>query len=177
MGRLIQARRSQDTWTDELETHVDELEEELLVAQHADHEVIRSHPGDPQDLLHVNQAMHTAATIVFYTRLRDLPFTSTLIRKNVAEVQREALCVEADSLSSRALVFPLYIAGCEAVDGSMRELISGRISECKNYAAIHPEDIKSQLLQIWNVRDRNPGLTWLQWSEQACAKFEPLFIF
>ncbi|KAG5747447.1 hypothetical protein H9Q72_007230 [Fusarium xylarioides] len=171
MGRLIQARRSQDIWTDEMDIYVDELEEELLIVQHADHEVIRNHPGDPQDILHVNQAMHAAATIAFYTRLRDVPFTSTLIRKSVAEVQREALCVEPDSLSSRALVFSLYIAGCEAVDGSMREMISGRISECKDYAALKTEDIRSQLSQIWDIRDRNPGFTWLQWSEQG--KFRP----
>lgn len=167
MSRLTQAKRAGHTWVAEMEASANALEEALLVAHNRDNNMASDNPGDPEALLHVNESMHLAASIMFYTRIRDLPSTVPLIRRQVAKVQSESSCVDVNSLSSRALVFPLFIAGCEAVDISVRELIRQRLSSCQSYAAIRAQTLVGQLEQIWELRDREPGLPWVQWTSKS----------
>lgn len=167
MARLTQTKRAHQTWTPEMEASADALEEALLIAHNRDTNMASDNPGDPEALLYVNEAMHLAASIMFYTRIRDFPSTVPLIRRQVAKVQSEACCVDTNSLSSRALVFPLFIAGCEAVDISVRELIKQRLSSCQSYAAIRAQTLVGQLEQIWELRDREPGLPWVQWATKS----------
>ncbi|KAL2692451.1 hypothetical protein Neosp_002860 [[Neocosmospora] mangrovei] len=177
MARLTQAKRAHQIWTPEMEASADALEEALLIAHNRDTNMASDNPGDPEALLHVNEAMHLAASIMFYTRIRDLPSTVPLIRRQVAKVQSEACCVNTNSLSSRALVFPLFIAGCEAVDISVRELIKQRLSSCQSYAAIRAQTLVGQLEQIWELRDREPGLSWVQWTSKITDIFDPVIVF
>ncbi|RSL75626.1 hypothetical protein CEP51_010714 [Fusarium floridanum] len=146
MARLTQAKRASQTWSYEMEASAVALEEALLVAHDLDLNMANGNPGDPEALLHVNEMMHLAASIMFYTRIRDLPSTVPLIRRQVAKVQSESCCVDTNSLSSRALVFPLFIAGCEAVDSSVRELIKQRLSSCQSYEAIRAQTLVGQRL-------------------------------
>ncbi|RMJ15204.1 hypothetical protein CDV36_005111 [Fusarium kuroshium] len=152
--------KANQTWSYEMEASAVALEEALLVAHDLDLNMANGNPGDPEALLHVNEVMHLAASIMFYTRIRDLPSTVPLIRRQVAKVQSESCCVDTNSLSSRALVFPLFIAGCEAVDSSVRELIKQRLISCQNYDAIRAQTLVGQLEQIWELRDREPGLLY-----------------
>ncbi|KAH7276115.1 hypothetical protein MRS44_005707 [Fusarium solani] len=177
MAKLTQAKRTLQTCTTEMEASADALEEALLVAHNRDINSASDNPGDPVALLHVNEAMHLAASIMFYTRVRDLPSTVPLIRRQVAKVQSESSCVNVNSLSSRALVFPLFIAGCEAVDISVRELIKQRLSSCQSYAAIRAQTLVGQLEQIWELRDREPGLPWVQWTSKITDIFDPVIVF
>ncbi|KAM6532744.1 hypothetical protein FALCPG4_005796 [Fusarium falciforme] len=177
MAKLTQAKRNLQTWSAEMEVSAGALEEALLVAHNRDINMANDNPGDPEALLHVNEAMHLAASIMFHTRIRDLPSTVPLIRRQVAKIQIESCCVDVSSLSSRALVFPLFIAGCEAVDISVRELIKQRLSSCQSYAAIRAQTLVGQLEQIWELRDTEPGLPWVQWTSKITDIFDPVIVF
>ncbi|OHE91144.1 hypothetical protein CORC01_13555 [Colletotrichum orchidophilum] len=167
MGRLLQHTRQSMSWPDQMKAEAAALEEELLQCYDRDVEANRGPIKDTADVLHVNEAMHAAALIMFYTRIMDMPFTTPLIRRNVDKVQREASFIAPSSLSSRAIIFPLFIAGCEAVDGRVRELIAQRILGSNYCSELEPSKVVSHLSQIWSVRDQSPGLTWLEWSQQG----------
>jgi hypothetical protein len=133
-----------------------------LLAYCHNHEASDKTLNDPEDFLHVHEAMHAATFILFYTRLRGMPFIAQLIRRHVTKVRTEDALVAAESLSSRALVFTLFIVGCEAVDSGMRELVLQRTLECRDYAVIQMRKLGKQLEKIWRTRDNEPGQTWFQ---------------
>lgn len=115
------------------------LEEELRLARDGDteteaHRTSRSSGGrsdntaDPAPLICLNEAMHAAARIVIDSRLRRLPFTAPSIREHVDRVVRETSKTTDASRVSHALAFPLFVAGCEAVDTAARETIASRLA-------------------------------------------------
>jgi hypothetical protein len=69
-------------------------------------------------------------------------------------------------------IFPLYAAGCEAVDMAARQEIEARITH------IHPTGywfnretkLVSGLRHVWTVRDNDPGHGWMEWSQQGKRK-------
>ncbi|KAF6822763.1 hypothetical protein CPLU01_11803 [Colletotrichum plurivorum] len=165
IGRLVQLRKQGAGWSPEMETEAEALEELLLQSYDRDVEASKSRPAeDPDQVLRVNEAMHAATSVMYYTRVRDVPFTATFIRRSVARVQQEAAAVDCDSLSSRALVFPLFVAGCEAVDEGVRGSITRRILASKRYPELQAPKIVDHLRRIWAIRDAEPGLSWLAWS-------------
>ncbi|KAF6788756.1 hypothetical protein CSOJ01_14937 [Colletotrichum sojae] len=178
IGRLVQLRKQVSGWSAGIEAEAEALEELLLQSYDRDLDASTSRPAeDPDQVLRVNEAMHAATSIMYYTRVRDVPFTAPFIRRSVARVQQEADVVDSNSLSSRALVFPLFVAGCEAVDEDVRDLITQRILASKRHPELQAPKIVNHLRRIWDIRDAEPGLSWLEWSAKAAAVLEPLLIF
>lgn len=95
IGRLVQQRRLCEMWPHGMETEVSALEQDLLQAHDHDIEASNLSAKYPRDVLNVNEAMYAAAFIMYHTRLKDMPFTASLIRRNVAKVQREAVSVSS----------------------------------------------------------------------------------
>lgn len=167
IAELSRARRNHVAWTCDMEAAVAALEEDLLVAYDHDTEAAMGNPQDPKPLLHVNEAMYSASFIMFYTRLGGLPFTSPLIRKQVDKIVRESSCVDMSSLPGRAFVFPLFVAGCEAVEWKSRELIADKLVSCGAHDGSELQTIAAQLRRIWKLRDNEPGLNWLDWTQKS----------
>jgi hypothetical protein len=147
-----------------LESKISILEDMLLQARKVDLEVITSPEGaaDPTAVSSLNEAMHAASVILFYTRFRSLPFTAPLIRRQVKIVVEEIRRTRINSRVSFATIFPLFIAGCEAVDSDAREIIKDRLPAPKGFF-FDPTDVVAALEHIWEIRDLQPGLTWPHW--------------
>ncbi|KAF6799537.1 hypothetical protein CMUS01_15620 [Colletotrichum musicola] len=172
IGRLVQLRKQVSGWSAEMEAEAEAeaLEELLLQSYDRDVEASTGRPAeDPDQVLRVNEAMHAATSVMYYTRVRDVPFKAPFIRRSVARVQQEAGVVDCDSLSSRALVFPLFVAGCEAVDEGVRDLITRRILASERYPELQAPKIVDHLRRIWAIRDAEPGLSWLEWSVKGVS--------
>ncbi|KAH8743153.1 fungal-specific transcription factor domain-containing protein [Diaporthe sp. PMI_573] len=177
LGRLVRLRRSRRNTdepfdTEALTKQVDDLEEDLLTAREADLIAFQIGSGEYPDLLYLNEAMHSAIVILFYSRLRDLSWTSPLIRKHVRNVYEQLAQINQYSRTLNNAIFPLYAAGCEAVDMAARQEIEARITH------IHPTGywfnretkLVSGLRHVWTVRDNDPGHGWMEWSEQGKRK-------
>lgn len=143
---------------------VAELEEMLLSAREVDLEAISTpgRAGDPVAVASLNEAMHAASVILFYTRFRGMPFTAPLIRKQVRVVVNEICKTRMCSRVSFAAVFPLFAAGCEAVDIDARDIIRQRLLAPKGLF-FDRGDLIAALHHIWELRDSEPGLVWPQW--------------
>ena len=174
IGRLAKLRTSATTaiQATELNEKINMLEVELLEAYEEDAKSYENGTSsDPRELMHVNAAMHAAVSIMAYSRLRDTPWTSTHIRRQVATVLDEAEQVTPGSATTRALVFPLFIAGCEALDGASREFIEMRLEECHRLDPFQPAKIMDRIRRVWEIRDNDPGLNWLQWTTEGGPHF------
>lgn len=172
MGQLAQLQfspRSEedgdgDDCEDTLEARILALEDMLLNARERDVDATALFlgPTDPQGVLLLNEAMHACCVILFYTRFRGVPFTAPLIRGQVQIVADEISKVRSDSRVLYASVFPLFIAGCEAVDSAPRKVIAEALRYPKGLF-FDRGDLVAALQHIWQIRDNQPGLAWPHW--------------
>ncbi|KAH8199481.1 hypothetical protein TruAng_006357 [Truncatella angustata] len=169
--QLSRQRDKEDIPDESLELRIVNLEETLLSARDTELDVITSPTGatDPLAVASLNEAMHAASVILFYTRFRGLPFTAPLIRRQVQIAVSEICKTRVDSRVSYAVVFPLFIAGCEAVDSQVRDIIADRIRTPKGLF-FDRGDIAAALRHIWEIRDLHPGLTWPHWVNKGMRR-------
>ncbi|KAH6612395.1 fungal-specific transcription factor domain-containing protein [Boeremia exigua] len=100
------------------------LEDDILTASGNFHTWCQSKDlNDLQPLVHLNAAMHASTELLFYSRLRGFPFTAPLIRSYVRQILDHVLQVPQNSPAFGALLFPLCVAGCEAVDEDLRAVV------------------------------------------------------
>jgi hypothetical protein len=174
LGRLVRLRRNgpHDACPDveeSIEYQIDILEEDLRVARNMDLEACMINSKDHPDLLRLNEAMYSAVILLFYTRLRDVSWTAPLIRRQVKNICEELARVSPLSRTSNNIIFPLYTAGCEAVDMTTRAQIEYRMRQLPptGYWFNQTAKLTSSLHHIWVVRDNIPGATWMEWSQQG----------
>ncbi|KAB2570883.1 hypothetical protein DBV05_g10462 [Lasiodiplodia theobromae] len=158
------------------------LEEELRLARDGDteteaHRISSSgdggsdNAGDPMPLVCLNEAMHAAARILIDSRLRRLPFTAPSIREHVNRVVCETSKITDASRVSHALAFPLFVAGCEAVDTAARETIASRLVRQRGLLFNPPGYLVKILRRVWGIRDADPGLDWTAWTSEISHDF------
>lgn len=150
---------------------LEELEETLLQAEDADREDLTASTNDNQEYRAMNEAMHAAAFILYYGRLRNLPATSRLIRRKVAKIVWAAQTILVRSKTSIALLFPLVIAGCDAVDSSDRSFIAQCVHELQGTSLCDCRRILQMLQATWRLRDENPQLYGLEWQTEGMLGF------
>ncbi|KAH7159479.1 fungal-specific transcription factor domain-containing protein [Dactylonectria estremocensis] len=183
LGQLLELQQSKWTATGILEppdpameSQIEELEGLLLNARTRDLITSQGRSADPIELSSLNDSMHSAAAILLYSRLKGMPSTATLIRHHVSIVVGRIFNINHNSRVSYALVFPLFTAGCEAVDSGMRAAIVRRLRALKGLF-YNRGDLVGALRQIWEIRDNEPGLTWLEWLEKIPTEFRIWCLF
>ncbi|EXJ86016.1 hypothetical protein A1O1_06385 [Capronia coronata CBS 617.96] len=145
------------------DAEVDALEELLLTCREEDLIADGGRPKENIDLLRLNDASYSAAVVLFYTRLRDLPWTAPFIRRHVKIIHDNIADIDPSSRVSLGIVFPLYVAACESVDLITRESIVSRLNTLPGYWYNRENQLVASLRAIWEYRDLNPGSTWKQW--------------
>lgn len=180
MGHLaeVQLLRPKDapqdlqSGSDQFEQELLTIEETLLQAREADLMAAISprRYSEPSSLAALNEAMHAASFILFYTRFRHLPFTAPVIRRQVKIVVSEICKIPEDSRVSHAILFPLFIAACEAVDTEDRCIIESRLRMPRGLF-FDRGNTTAALHRIWEVRDLQPGLTWPDWVNKVDAAY------
>ncbi|EXF75579.1 hypothetical protein CFIO01_06315 [Colletotrichum fioriniae PJ7] len=138
------------------------LEEELLMAREVDLDRCQTHTAEPKELRSLNEAMHAATFLLFYARLKGMPFTAPLVRKKVKVIVAEVGNIPVASRVSHAVLFPLFIAGCEAVEDQARRTILERLRTPRGLT-YNRKDVCLSLEHVWQVRDLDPGLRWPDW--------------
>lgn len=170
VARLVRARQNEEISPGGylgLEAEIDVLEIELLEARDADIAALSASQQDDCNLLHLNEAVYSAAVIIFYTRMRDMPWTSPLIRSHVQTACSELSHLDLQSPISRAVIFPYYVAGCEAVGSSTRETIRKQISHLPDTWFNRGSRILQCLEHVWAIRDEVPGAPWISWNRKG----------
>uniref|UniRef100_A0A4E9DY73 Zn(2)-C6 fungal-type domain-containing protein n=1 Tax=Gibberella zeae TaxID=5518 RepID=A0A4E9DY73_GIBZA len=119
------------------------------------------------DIQRLAIAMDSAIIILLLTRLRDSPWTTPQIRFHVRNVVTNLNAIDPESRFSNGIVFPLYVAGLEAVDENDRTVIIRCIKHLPGLWSQRESQLESCLKHVWSLRDANPGATWISWIDQA----------
>lgn len=92
-------------------------------------------PGSPSDnfdteeLLAMNDSFHWAALIHLYRRVLNYHTQHPRVQQSVAQIVRSMGKVRPGGTAENCLLFPLFSAGCEAVEGGHREYTLKRMIE------------------------------------------------
>jgi Fungal specific transcription factor domain len=156
-----------DSGVSDFEREVDELEESLLAFRDADLEFTQGNSKIDIDLVYLNEATYSTATILFYTRLRDLPWTAAFVRRQVKTTYETINRIKPGSRVSLGIVFPLFVAGCEAVDIVAREAIINRLGSLPGYWRGREESLTASLRKVWRLRDTQPETPWRYWANKS----------
>jgi hypothetical protein len=149
---------------------LDQLEEALLEAEEADLQEFTIGSNDNAEFRALNEAMHATAFLLFYGRLRNLPFTSMLVRQQVSRIVSASQAIIPGSRSSTALILPLVIAGCEAVNAHDRSMIFQCLQGLRGTSLCDLDRISDFLKTTWMLRDETPYLTGLEWQSEGLLK-------
>lgn len=167
LGQLLELRQTRYALTGvleplgpALEPQVAELEGAILNAR--ERYLLSTRTRDPDPLDHLNEAMHSSALVLLYSRLRGMPSTSPLVRHHVTNIVDSIVSIDPDSRVYYAIIFPLFTAGCDAVDMATRNVIERRL-EIRKGLFYNRGDLVGALRHIWSIRDLEPGLSWLEW--------------
>ncbi|KAF5238996.1 hypothetical protein FAUST_5236 [Fusarium austroamericanum] len=121
------------------------------------------------DIQRLSIAMDSAIIILLLTRLRDRPWTTTQMRFHVRNVVTNLSAIDPESRFSNGIVFPLYVAGFEAVDENDRTVIIRCIKHLPGLWSQRELQLESCLKHVWSLRDSNPGATWISWIDQGMS--------
>ena len=124
------------------------------------------------DLVHLAAAIHSAIQILLSTRLRDVPWTATTIRFHVQNIVEHLCSLKVGSRFSNGVVFPLYVAGLEAVDLTNRLMIINRMQHLPGIWSQREHRLIDSLHHVWKIRDQDPGAVWNSWIHKGTCILE-----
>lgn len=165
-----------ENYESDLEAKVNRLEEDLLIAYDADKTGEQASEDQPE-LLQCNIAFHAASHLMFYSRLRDYPATAPIMRSKVRDIIEATSKIPLSSRTSAALAFPLFTAGCEAIDSVDRQNILQRLSHIEDYCFSDVSRMRAILRMVWEVRDISPGSSWTSWMSEGMHKYSGVLRF
>ncbi|KAL5603664.1 hypothetical protein FOVSG1_006414 [Fusarium oxysporum f. sp. vasinfectum] len=169
LGRLVQLRSKAENASlgPDFDKQVDNLEGDILTAREKDLFVFMKGTSDLPDLVRLNEAMYSAVVLVFYTRLRDLAWTSLFARQQVLNVCEHVEAIGKYSRTLNNIVFPVFLTGCEAVDLGLRARITRLLSSLHPAGFWFHQEAKllANLQHVWTIRDDMPGALWPEWSK------------
>jgi hypothetical protein len=157
-----------DVFVEEVEQMIHATSSKVRLVQYQSHSSAEmSAPDLRTDLNHLATAIDSAILILFYTRLRDTPWTTNLIRFHVRNVVDNLCKIPAGSRCSNGVVFPLYVAGLEAVDLGNRSMIIDRMKHLPGIWLQREAQLVASLEHVWKIRDADPGAVWNSWVHQG----------
>lgn len=157
-----------DNFVEEVEQMIHATSSKVRLAQYqSDCGTEMSAPDLRTDLNHLATAIDSAIMILFYTRLKDIPWTTNLIRFHVRNVVDNLCNIPAGSRCSNGVVFPLYVAGLEAVDLGNRSMIINRMKHLPGIWLQREAQLVASLQTVWKLRDADPGAVWKSWIHQG----------
>lgn len=170
LARLIRVKLNEGNFAHDqtdnlrLDNQIEELEQILLDAREADLKDMAEHTDHSAEILHLNTAICSAVELLFYTRLKDVAWTTPFVRCQVKIIYDNISHIPPDKPTSLGVIFPLYCAGLEAVDMEARDAISARLRSLPGYWSFREGRIVASLLHVWDIRDQYPGDTWTAWA-------------
>ena len=86
-----------------------------------------------EELIAVNAAFHFAGLIHLYRRVLVMPKEDPEVQRAVREIAGKSDEVRHGGSAEACLIFPMFTAGCEAVDVDLREKFLKRLQHVETY--------------------------------------------
>lgn len=118
------------------------------------------------------QAMYTALLIYFYRRIYDLDVA--LLQKEVGAVKdsliRAQEAADRHYGSTATLIWPAFIAACEAVGPELELFFSSWFNSCYTTTGLRDVSLAKQVFEMIWTRRRDTGLDGYSWPEILRSK-------
>lgn len=126
-----------------------------------------NHGGSREVRYHLRTAVHAAILIFFYKSIRkiDTYAVQPFVERTARSLQLYAEAKRASGDNSSCTCWPGFVAGCEALDPDMRQLMSQWFETETAQTGIRMFEMAGQAAKdVWNARDQS-GDRNLPWSE------------
>ncbi|KAJ1324649.1 fungal specific transcription factor domain-containing protein [Microdochium nivale] len=123
----------------------------------------RAGPDMQTDLTRLATSIESAIVILYHTRLKDMPWTSPVVRAHVRNIVDNLCGIAPETRFANGVVFPLFVAGLEAVDVVDRVIIVDKIKHLPGIFFQREDQLLGCLEHVWALRDEDPGATWNTW--------------
>ncbi|KAF8543644.1 fungal-specific transcription factor domain-containing protein [Trichophaea hybrida] len=107
---------------------------------------------DEDELLATNDTFHWAAEIHLYRRVLGYPSSHRNVQNAVALIVEAMHKVKQGGTAENCLLFPLFTAGCEAIDSEHREYTLQRMLEVEKTGLTQVKHARLLLQRVWKER-------------------------
>ncbi|KAF7189180.1 Arginine metabolism regulation protein II [Pseudocercospora fuligena] len=134
----------------------------------------RPQPSSETDLDHIIEATHHAVVIYFYRRIHDVD--AFMLQCNVSKVRDALLRYESASIekgfATLRLIWPAFIAACEAEDASMQTFFTKWFETASQQSGLKLFDATMfRIEKIWQEERSGSGASY--WSYMAETEWQP----
>lgn len=105
-------------------------------------------PQDAQEIYRTNEMFHWAGLIHLHRRVLAKHTRDPDVQDKVREIVEALKLVRKGSSTESCLLFPMFTAGCDAVDEEQRECISERLQGVEGWGMTHVSIISQRLTMI-----------------------------
>ncbi|CBX90411.1 hypothetical protein LEMA_P065370.1 [Plenodomus lingam JN3] len=121
--------------------------------QHSEQQQHPHHtPTTPAPEIHAtNQLFHWAGLLHLYRRVLAKPAPDPLVQHAVRQIVRLLGDIRRGSSAEACLIFPMFAAGCEALEPGTRETIMRRLSGVEGFGLTHVPKISNLMRRVWDT--------------------------
>ncbi|KAF8472803.1 fungal-specific transcription factor domain-containing protein [Kalaharituber pfeilii] len=127
-------------------------------APHSHHKFVEGDPNDEMDneeLLATNDAFHLAASVHLYRRVLNYPSAHPKVQRAVALIVGAMHKVRHNGAAENCLLFPLFTAGCEAIQNVHRTYTLRRMQAVEKIGMTQVTAARRLMERVWEE-----GLPW-----------------
>ena len=122
---------------------------------------------DNLELLSCNDSFHLAALIHLHRRILFLPRSSPVIQSLVHAIVSNMYKVRKGGSAEACLLFPMFTAGCEALEDGVRGVILERVSAIEDVGMMQVTAARRLMERVWKESHEGKSPTVLSPSEEA----------
>lgn len=116
----------------------------------------RAGPGDPDpvawdatEIYATNEMFHWAGLIHLYRRVYNYPATHPAVQQSVSQIVELLFKVRRGSTAEACLLFPMFAAGCDAVDKGQREKVMERLLAVEGFGMVQVGRARAVMERVW----------------------------
>ncbi len=110
---------------------------------------------DTTEIYATNSMFHWAGLVHLYRRVLGKPATDPEVQNAVQQIVSLLNKIRRGSSAEACLLFPMFVAGCDAQDGGQREAVMERLRGVEGFGMTQIERARCLMRRVWDT-----GLPW-----------------
>ncbi|KAF1971533.1 hypothetical protein BU23DRAFT_581636 [Bimuria novae-zelandiae CBS 107.79] len=113
---------------------------------------------DATEIYATNEMFHWAGLIHLYRRVYNYPATHPAVQQSVSQIVDLLFKVRRGSTAEACLLFPMFAAGCDAVDEGQREKVMERLLSVEGFGMVQVGRARRVMERVWETGRAWEGL-------------------
>jgi hypothetical protein len=104
---------------------------------------------DATEIYATNEMFHWAGLIHLYRRVYNYPSTHPAVQQSVSQIIDLLFKVRRGSTAEACLLFPMFAAGCDAVDKGQRDKVMERLLAVEGFGLVQVGRARAIMERVW----------------------------